>query len=253
MAQYVDLQGACAAITGAAGGIGRACAQALALNGCRIAVLDLADKLDEAHETVELIQGAGGQAHAFEIDVTRVESIKRAIQATNQGLGPLRIWVNNAGTVVRKPAFEVTEEDWDRVTGVCLRGVFFCSQAAAAAMRDSGGGSIINIASVFGLVAGVNRAPYSTSKAAAVHLTRILACEWHQYGIRVNAVAPCFVRTPMTERLLEQGLDVQNRSLDERLADPADVAEAVLFFASASASRMVTGHTLAVDGGWTAW
>ena len=253
MARYNDLHGVCAAVTGAAGGIGRACAQALAANGSNVAVLDLPDRAEEARETVRAIRDAGGQARAFEIDVTSVHSIKHAVQATEKDLGPLRIWVNNAGVIVRKPALEVTEEDWDRVVDVCLRGVFFCSQAAAAAMKESGGGSIINLSSVFGLVAGVNRVAYSTSKAAVAHLTRILACEWQRYGIRVNALAPCFVRTPMTEMLLERGLDVQNRSLGERLADPEDVAEAVLFLASHEASRMVTGHTMAVDGGWTAW
>ena len=113
-------------------------------------------------------------------------------------------------------------------------------------------GVLINIASIFGLVGGPRRAAHSSSKAALVNLTRVLAYEWQPYGIRVNAVAPTFVRTPMTSQLIEQGLDVTNRSLNGHLASPTDVARAVRFLVSDDA-EMITGHTLPVDGAWLAW
>jgi 2-dehydro-3-deoxy-D-gluconate 5-dehydrogenase len=247
------LLGSCAVVTGAAKGIGRACALALGRAGCNVAVLDLSDKLDAAGETATAIRSLGPEAQSFELDVRKVDSFDGAVNDIEERLGPIRVWVNNAGVIVRKPAIDVSPAEWDQVIDVCLRGVFFASQAAARAMRRHDGGSIVSISSVFGLVAGINRVAYSVSKAGIVHMTRVLAAEWSQYGIRVNCVAPCFVDTPMTRELLRTGLDVQNKTFGEKLADPDDVARAVAFLANSVESRMITGHTLTVDGGWTTW
>jgi NAD(P)-dependent dehydrogenase (short-subunit alcohol dehydrogenase family) len=134
-----------------------------------------------------------------------------------------------------------------------LTGTFFCSQTFARKLvEDALGGAIVNVSSVYGLLGGPRRAAYSAAKAAIVNLTRVLAYEWHEHGIRVNAVAPTFVETPMTLDLIAHGLDVPVRSLGGRLATTADVAHAVRFLASADAA-MITGHTLPVDGGWLAW
>jgi NAD(P)-dependent dehydrogenase (short-subunit alcohol dehydrogenase family) len=147
----------------------------------------------------------------------------------------------------------LTADDWTRVLTTNLSGAFFCAQAfARAVIAAKMEGCIVNVASIFGLTGGPNRAAYSASKAGLVNLTRVLAYEWQPFGIRVNAVAPTFVRTPLTDRLLAGGLDIQNRALGERLATPEDVAEAV-YFLSSHAAAMIAGHTLPVDGGWLAW
>lgn len=250
---YPDLQGRCAVITGGASGIGRACASELAKNGAKVAVLDLPAQASAASAAIVSLETLGVEALAVEADVRDVSSIQRAVDQIRSELGPPQIWVNNAGSVVRKPALEVSEDEWDRVVDVCLRGAFFCSRLAAESMRQNGGGNIINMASVYGLIGGRNRAAYAASKAGLVNLTRVLALEWREYAIRVNAIAPCFVRTPMTEKLLGEGLDVPNRAINEDLANPEDVGHAVCFLASDFASGMITGHALPVDGGWTAW
>lgn len=251
--RYPDLQGRCAVITGGASGIGRACAGELAKNGAKVAILDLPAQASASSSAVSSLKTLGAQALAVEADVRNVPSLQKALDQIHSELGPPQIWVNNAGWVVRKPALEITETEWDQVIDVCLRGAFFCSQLVAESMRRNAGGSIINMASVYGLVGGKHRAAYAASKAGLINLTRVLAVEWREYSIRVNAVAPCFVRTPMTERLLSEGLDVPNRALGEGLADPEDVGHAVCFLASDFASGMITGHSLPVDGGWTAW
>jgi 2-dehydro-3-deoxy-D-gluconate 5-dehydrogenase len=249
---YDDLAGRWAVVTGGASGIGRACALALAETGCHTAILDLPAQSQAAEETIGLVTAMGRQATFLAADVTDVPSVRRAVAEMGQRQTPVSIWVNCAGRVIRKPALELTEADWDAVLDVNLRGSFFCAQAAAAAMQHTSGGSIVNISSIFGLLGGANRAAYASSKAGLVNLTRCLAVEWQPLGIRVNAVAPSFVRTPLTEQLLAGGLDVQNRTLGNELPEPGDVAATVCFLAS-QAARMITGQVLAVDGGWSAW
>jgi 2-dehydro-3-deoxy-D-gluconate 5-dehydrogenase len=143
--------------------------------------------------------------------VTDVPSIRRAVAEMGQRQEPVSIWVNCAGRVIRKPALDRTEADWDSVVDVNLRGSFFSAQAAAAAMQHTNGDSIVNISSIFGLLGGANRAAYASSKAGLVNLTRCLAVGWQPLGIRVNAVAPSFVRTPLTEQLLAGSSDLRFR------------------------------------------
>ncbi|MEA2510617.1 MAG: hypothetical protein QOJ59_104, partial [Thermomicrobiales bacterium] len=167
------------------------------------------------------------------------------------------ILVNNAGLNVPKRAFEVTEADWDAVLDVNLKGVFFVAQAVGRVMRDQSpqGGCVINMASQMGLVGYYDRAAYCSSKAGVVNLTRVLAIEWAEFGIRANAVCPTFVETPLTRPMFEKSEafreDVLNRILLHRLATPEEIAAAVVFLASPGAA-MVNGHPLPVDGGWTA-
>lgn len=247
------MEGKVAMITGSGSGLGRAGALALARAGADIVITEVPGKEAAAAAAVAEVAALGRRAVAVTLDVRDVASIQAAVAAAVDRLGRLDILVNNAGVNVRKPALEFTPEDWDLVTSVCLRGVFFCAQAAARQMiRQGAGGRIINIASVYGLLGGPNRAAYSASKGGVVNLTRTLAYEWAPHNIQVNAIAPTFVNTPLVAALLEQGLDVVNRTLGGRLAAPEDVAAAIVFLAGPGAG-MITGHTLPVDGGWTAW
>jgi 2-deoxy-D-gluconate 3-dehydrogenase len=179
------------------------------------------------------------------------ETVDRALAE----LGRIDVLVNNAGLNVPRLAVDVTEEDWDRVLDVDLKGVFFTTQAVAKkSMIPRGGGKIVNIASIMGVVGYSYRAAYCSAKAGLVNLTRVLAFEWARHGITANAVAPTFVETPLTRPMFEDAAfkeDVLRRIPLGRLGTPEDIAGAVVYLASPAAD-LVTGHTLLVDGGWTA-
>lgn len=251
------LDGKMAIVTGAGSGIGKACALALAAEGATVALTELPDRISLAHAAVAEIQAAGGAAHALPLDVRDLDQVTRCVTDAAAIAGRIDILVNNAGVNVRKYAFEVTGADWDAVLDVNLKGVFFVAQAVGRVMRDQTppGGSIVNMASVMGLVGYFQRAAYCSSKAAVVNLTRVLAVEWAELGIRVNAVCPTFVDTPLTRPMFESQpeftADVMRRTLLGRLATPEEIAAAVVFLAGPGAA-MVHGHALAVDGGWTA-
>ncbi|MBA3335954.1 MAG: glucose 1-dehydrogenase [Chloroflexia bacterium] len=250
------VDGQVALVTGAGSGLGQAAANALAAAGATIFVTELPHLLERAEATASAIVERYGQAAtALPLDVRDLASIQACVAAASAG-GRLDILVNNAGLNVPKLAFDVEEEDWDRVLDVNLKGLFFMAQAAGRVMRDQrpGGGSIVNIASQMGLVGYFKRAAYCSSKAGAINLTRVLAIEWAELGIRVNTVCPTFVETPLTRPMFEDEAfktDVHKRILLGRLATPVDIANAVVYLASPAAA-MVHGHALTVDGGWTA-
>ena len=252
-----QLDGKLAIVTGAGSGIGKACALALAAEGATAVVTELPDKIELAKATVSEIEAAGGIGHALPLDVRDLAQIERCAADAREIAGRIDILVNNAGVNVRRFAFDVSEADWDAVLDVNLKGVFFMAQAVGRVMRDQqpAGGSIVNMASVMGLIGYYQRAAYCSSKAAVINLTRVLAIEWAEHGIRVNAVCPTFVDTPLIRPLLESQpeftADVMKRTLLGRLATPEEVAAAVVFLAGPGAA-MVHGHALAVDGGWTA-
>ncbi|MDQ3692852.1 MAG: SDR family oxidoreductase [Chloroflexota bacterium] len=251
------LGGAVALVTGAGSGIGQASAVALAEAGARIVITELPDRLDNAEITAGMIVNNGGEAVVTPLDVTSLESINDCVGATTEAFdGRIDVLVNNAGINVPQMAFDVTENAWDRVLDVNLKGVFFMAQAVGKMMRDQSpaGGSIVNMASQMGLVGYSNRSAYCSSKAGVINLSRVLAFEWAEVGIRVNAVCPTFVETPLTRPMFEDAAfkaDVYRRIPLGRLATPEDVAAAVVFLAGRGAG-MITGHALTVDGGWTA-
>ena len=248
-----DLTGQTALVTGAARGLGRAIALSLAEAGADVA-LGLRDASVDAG-LVEEIEGLGRRAVALAMDVTDLDQSRAAIESAVAEFGRLDILVNNAGGGIGGAAIDVREEDFDAVWGLNTRSTFFISQAAARLMRESGGGAIVNIASQAGLVALPGESSYCISKAAVIHMTRVHAVEWGEYGIRVNAVAPTFIETDGTATALSdpafRAETVERIAALHRIGLPTEVSGAVVFLASPAAS-LVTGQTLAIDGGWTA-
>ncbi|MCM3762299.1 glucose 1-dehydrogenase [Alkalihalobacillus oceani] len=250
-----DLTNKVAIVTGSGSGIGKTIALGLAESGASIVVTELPGKEEVARETAAEIEKLGQQVLVTTLDVTKVETIRQMVSEVKAHFGRIDILVNNAGIIIRKPSLEVTEEDWDKVHDVNLKGTFFTSQEVAKVMKENGGGKIVNIASINGVVGFYERAAYCSSKAGIVNLTRVLAIDWAEYGINVNAVGPNYLLTPLTEKLFandEFREDVLYRTPIKRIGTPEDVVGAVVYLAS-PAANFVTGHTVMVDGGWTAW
>ncbi len=247
-----DLNGQVALVTGAARGIGRSCALALAHAGADVA-LGLRDA-QTGSELASEIEAMGRRALRLQMDVTRLDEIQQAIDEVIAHFGRLDILVNNAGLGPSNLAENVREEDFDLTLAVNLKGTFFVSQAAGRVMISQKYGRIINLGSQAGLVALPTESIYCMTKAAISHLTKCLAVEWGQYNITVNTVAPTFINTPGTAEALEDNAfraDVLSRIALGRIGEPMEVAGAVVFLASPAAS-LITGDTLLIDGGWTA-
>jgi len=241
-------------VTGATGGMGRAIVSVFASRGAAVAVADVPARKEQSDA---LAASLPGEAHGVGLDVRDVPSIRGAVEETVNKLGGLDVVVCNAGVNVRGASLDVTPEAWDSVLDVNLRGVFFSAQAAARHMVQRGrGGKVVSIASIMGLVASPRSSTaYCASKAGVVNMTRALAIEWAAHDIQVNAVAPTYVRTPLTEPLFNDPAMLEAvlaQTPNHKLATTEDIAEAVAFLAS-PAANMITGVTLPVDGGWTAW
>jgi NAD(P)-dependent dehydrogenase (short-subunit alcohol dehydrogenase family) len=248
-----DLTGAVALVTGAARGLGRAISIALAHAGADVA---LGLRNVEAHAGLPgSIAALGRQALPLQMDMSDLMQINAAVEATVARFGRLDILVNNAGIAPGNLAEEYTEEDFDHTVAINLKGTFFASQAAGRVMIRQKSGCIINMSSQAGFAALPTESVYCMTKAGIAHLTKCLAVEWGRYGIRVNAVAPTFIHTPGTEPALSDAAfraDVIDRiAALHRIGEPVEVAGAVVFLASPAAS-LITGHTLLIDGGWTA-
>jgi NAD(P)-dependent dehydrogenase (short-subunit alcohol dehydrogenase family) len=248
-----DLHGQVALVTGAARGIGNAIALALANAGADVC-LGLRD-VETAAELVRAIEALGRRVLPLQMDVTQLDQISGSVERVVERFGRLDILVNNAGLGPENPAESVREADFDLTVAVNLKGTFFASQAAGRAMIRQGYGRIVNLSSQAGFVALPGESVYCMTKAAIAHLTKCLAVEWGQHGITVNAVAPTFIVTPGTEPALANPLvhaDILERIAGlHRVGQPMDVAGAVVFLASPAAS-LITGHTILIDGGWTA-
>lgn len=248
------LDGQRAVVSGAGSGIGEAVAEALAESGADVVVSEIPDRMDALTGVCERIEGHGRKAVPLPLQLPDVDSIDAFVDSACEQLGGIDILVNNAGVNIPVDALDLTEEDWDRVQDVNLKGLFFLSQRVARRMKEQEGGRIINMASINGVVGYYKRAAYCSSKAGVVNLTRVLALEWAQHGINVNAVGPTFVLTPLTQSTFddpELRKDLLGRIPIGRVGQPEDVVGAVVFLSSPAAA-MVTGHTLMVDGGWTA-
>ncbi|MEH6433520.1 SDR family NAD(P)-dependent oxidoreductase [Massilia sp. DD77] len=250
----IRLDGAVALITGGGSGIGRATAQVLGQRGARVVVTELPGRKALADEIVAELNGLGAEAMAITLDVKATPTIPFVIEQVVRRFGSLDILVNNAGTQILKPALDLEEHEFDEVMNVNLKGAFMCAQAAGAVMADQKRGCIVNVASQHGVVGNSLRAPYCASKAGLINLTRALAIEWAEYGIRVNAISPTFVVTGQNQSIIESGevaREIKQGVLLGRAATTEEVAWGIYYLVSPMAS-MVTGHNLVIDGGWTA-
>jgi NAD(P)-dependent dehydrogenase (short-subunit alcohol dehydrogenase family) len=251
-----DLVGKTAIVTGAGRGLGASLAVGLAEQGATIVLADISS--DGAGEMLKKVTAAGGLAVFIQTDVTSRKSVQAMVDQVEGSFARIDILVNNAGISSRGPAENLEESDWDKVIDVNLKGPFLCSQAVGRVMIRQNGGAIINIASVVGQRGLLHRhdlaVAYCCSKGGLIQLTKALAAEWARYGIRVNAVAPTYLQTDLTNHLFSDS-DFKGYVLGKiplgRLPTPEEVTPAVVYLAS-DASRMVTGHVLDIDGGWLA-
>jgi NAD(P)-dependent dehydrogenase (short-subunit alcohol dehydrogenase family) len=252
---WMSLDGRVAIVTGGARGIGREAAETLAAAGARVVLADR-DK-EKVEGAAAEMRALGYRAAPIVADVADEASVDEMVQATLKREGRLDILVNNAGIAIRRSAVDLALGDWDKVLSVNMTGSFLCARAAARLMIAAGaGGAIVNVASIMGLSGGglYPNVSYQASKGAIVNMTRALAVEWAPHAIRVNAVAPTYVRTELIGPILEDPelvARIEAMTPLRKLAEPADVAAAIAFLVSPAAA-MITGHTLAVDGGFLA-
>ena len=250
---FEDLKGKVAIITGARRGMGQAHALKLAEHGVKVVVSDISK--DDCEKVVEEIKEMGGEAMAIKCDVSKKKEVEEMVEKTIAQFGKLDILVNNAGILAFTPFLEIKEEEWDKIIDVNLKGYFLCAQAAAKEMVKQKSGVIINIASIAMGQVGcgfATLAHYTASKGGIVGMTETLAQELAPYNIRVNAISPGLIETPMVEPIMQDQATSQAmlaRVPLKRMGKPEEISNAVLFLASDESSYM-TGSVVVVDGGW---
>ncbi|HVW17112.1 MAG TPA: glucose 1-dehydrogenase [Solirubrobacteraceae bacterium] len=246
------MEGRAGLVTGAAGGIGRATAIAFAREGAAVVVSDLESRAADGEETVRLIEQAGGRATFVAADVRRASDHEALVRAVRDAYGRFDFAHNNAGVEQQHTIAETTEEEWDLICEVNLKGVFLALKAQLPAMTEQGHGAIVNTASLAGLIGAPALGPYVASKHGVVGLTKTAAIEAAPAGVRVNAVCPAAIATAMILGLEpERQAELASPQALKRIGQPSEVAEAVVWLASERAS-FVTGTAMAVDAGSTA-
>lgn len=252
------VQGKVAVVTGGALGIGLSTCELLAREGAKVAVTDLLDR--EGRELAQRIAAHGGAAKFWHLDVTRETEVQQVLVEVREAFGPIQVLVNNAGiSGVDKPTHEISGEEWDQVMDVNVKGVFLATKHAIPQMLESGGGSIINLSSVYGIVGAKDTPPYHASKGAVRLMTKTDAMFYAKEGIRVNSVHPGFIWTPLVEAAAQgwpDGPEEYRQRLDRmhplgHVGDAEDIAYGILYLAS-DESKFVTGSELVIDGGYTA-
>lgn len=246
-----------AIVTGGAVGIGKATCVLLAKEGAKVAVTDI--KQDEGKALAQDIKNSGGEAEYWHLDVSKESEVQQVFTEVCQKWEKIDVLVNNAGiSGVNKPTHEITEEEWNALMAINVNGVFFCTKHAIPAMMNAGGGSIINLSSIYGLVSAPDIPPYHASKGAVRLMSKTDALLYTDHKIRVNSVHPGFIWTPLVEEYLQKQGDVEagRKELDQlhpigHMGEPDDIAYGILYLAS-DESKFVTGTELVIDGGYTA-
>lgn len=242
-----------ALVTGGGSGIGRAAALAFAREGAKVAVVDIVE--DGGFATVASIEEAGGNAIFIHCDVAKRTDIEAMVKAVVGAYGRLDYAFNNAGIGPVISTLACTEEEWDSVNTINLRGVWLCMKCEIPEMLKQGGGSIVNTASVSGIIGTPGHSPYTAAKHGVIGITKVAALEYAKLGIRVNAVCPAVIKTPMADKALADNPEVvkmwEASHPMGRIGEPREVAEAVIWLCSDNAS-FITGQALAIDGGLTA-
>lgn len=249
------LEGRVAVVTGAARGIGKAIASCFAEEGADVVIPDV--DLENVNATAqEITKRTNRRVVGIKTDVSDPSDVDEMAKTVIDKFGKADILVNNAGIPLVRRSEDMTADEWDKVMDINLKGVFLCSKAFGRHMIERRAGRIINIASMDAIVALPERAAYCASKAGVMQLSKVLAVEWAKYNVRVNAIAPGYTKTDIVKGLIERGLfneeDIKRRSPMHRMADPSEIAKVALFLAS-DESSYVTGETILVDGGWTAY
>jgi NAD(P)-dependent dehydrogenase (short-subunit alcohol dehydrogenase family) len=247
------LEGRTAIVTGAGAGLGLGIARELAREGASVAVLEIDPDSGEA--AARELTGLGAEARFYRTDVTSREQVDAAFEAVVRDFGRLDAAINNAGiSRVGAHTHEVSDEDWQDSIAVMQTGVFYCMRAAGRILLPNRSGSVVNISSIRGFAPNVGRLTYCTPKAAVIMMTRVAAGEWAPHGVRVNAIAPGILRTPMWDADVARGAMDEGRYLDlvpvHRLGLPAEVGRLVVYLCS-DAAEYVTGSCLTIDGGLT--
>ena len=252
IARLFDLSDRVALITGGASGLGRAIGLGFARFGADVAVVDLSP--DRAGSAADEIRRLGRRAEALTADVTDWQQVEAMVVRARELFGRIDVCVNSAGGNIRGPILEMSPEQWQWVLGLNLTGTWHCARAVGAVMVEQRRGKMINLASIYGHVAIETNSAYAATKGGVVQLTRALAVEWAPHNVQVNCLAPTYVKTPLTTPLQENPERMQqlnDRSPIHRFGEPWELIGPAVFLAS-DASGLVTGHSLLVDGGWTA-
>ncbi len=243
-------------ITGAGSGIGLAMAQAFAATGARLALLDI-DASGLEHSRAALLSAFPGlDVQTYAAAVNDEQAVQVAVATAEAAFGGIDILMNNAGISMNQPTLELSGADWRKAMDINVNGVFYCAQAVARGMVKQGHGVILNTSSMYGVVAAPERAAYCTSKAAVAMLTKVMAIEWAKLGVRVNAIAPGYVKTALVDELVAAGrMDIDaliQRTPMGRLGEAHEIATLAVFLASEHAS-FISGQVIVADGGWSAY
>lgn len=248
------MKGKICAITGAGRGIGAATAAKFSAHGARVAILER--DAGAGKDTERRLREDGADVRAYEVDVTDESAVIEAAGAVRRDFGGMDVLVNNAGIGRLGPSMTLSLEHWHESLEIMATGVFLCSREFGKALREEGGGVIVNVSSMNALMGFPMRLAYSAAKAVVVSITQTLAVEWAGYGIRVNAVAPGVTQTEMVKYAVEQGQLAEQpylaRTPLRRFAEPEEIAETILYLAS-ERSSFITGQVIVPDGGWTAF
>lgn len=246
--------GEIAIVTGGGQGMGQAFARALCEAGATVAIAEVNETTGQPAAAELRAEGHAAEFH--QVDVTSIPQVQAMVDAVMARHGRIDMLVNNAGVAAGGPSEDVTEEDWDRVYGIMLKGLFFACQLVGRVMIGQGGGRILNICSMAGVGGWAQRALYTPAKAGAISMTHVLGTEWAPYGIRVVGINPGQVDTPMNDYVFDRGLadreTTTNRAPMRRFASPAEIAEAAVFLLSDEASH-ISAEVVTIDGGWLAW